>query len=71
MANVADTNAPADFRERVATFRLTEDEVLLLALVRKAKRDATRQTHRVELEIDATGIYVITQQTYMRAPLAN
>lgn len=68
--NVADPNN-ADSKERLATFRISEDEVLLLALIRKAKRDAQRRTNRVVLEIDATGIYVIDQQIFMRAPLAN
>jgi hypothetical protein len=75
MSNVADPNN-ADSKEhsdsaRLATFRISEDEVLLLALIRKAKRDAMRRTNRVVLEIDATGIYVIDQQIFMRAPIAS
>lgn len=68
--NVADPNN-ADSKERLATFRISEDEVLLLALIRKAKRDAQRRTNRVVLEIDATGIYVIDHQIFMRAPIAS
>lgn len=62
--------ATSEQKERLATFRITEDEVLLLALIRKAKRDETKRTYRVQLEIDATGIYVVEQQSFMRTALA-
>lgn len=60
----------SDTKDRLATFRITEDEVLLLALIRKAKRDESKRTHRVSLEIDATGIYVVETQSFMRVALA-